>query len=1247
VKKHEPKPAMRSAPLTSSASSQDRTRSLGEPAIVTRQRLRTLAAIAARVQKSGLQQARAPKAVTTAIRELNAMGRLANSMLSGNRLVGDKEAEETFQRALAQPLRGFLGPLFAPAGGPGLMGREAGRDRVGGGVGGARDGLPSGNRPGGGEIGPQRPCGDLLTGVKDVLQAAFLLDVRNGGRQPARTGQAAAYLRTRMGLVAQFEAALWQASGDRPGEAPANFGGFGDPTDPTGGFGGPSEPILPPDEGSPTPPEGPPDLPDPAPDSGGPGGLGPSWCENLGDLCVTLYEEAVAGLVGDPYVDLIASVEPECVCHDYDPNRIFIARPAQDQVFPVPVPADVRLIFRGQDITANIVDVTAQELSFRIPANSETGNLYLRGPFRNQSGGTRSANLERLCGFDLPDFPASLNEDTPVLISIIHPPVIDFLTADGDPGPVVVAEACQLLNLCWQVHLDDPPPHQPIPSCARIEVVLRNGAGNIMKQDGPEACVAVTSAMEETFSLEARSFAGNEECGHVGPVSLTIQRVARIDLIREVPAGEELIDGTAGRFLVELSCAAPSGGMEVRLTSSQPAALQVAATVPIPAGQTRMPVDFTTSDGARGSVEVRAMGSGHQEGRLEYELVQSPAEICRAFEEVSESWEQPDQAWSNWGIVDSNETFLGFLPAPKLFRPTTQYELARAIRQAEADGTTVRALGSGWGFSETVMPQHSAIQGAAQVVAGPLRSLALSGTFNEAQLHNFARNFSGNFGYAIETTTLDRSLQPLLRNVLADNLDPSLFFFVEAGMSISFLNTLLDEQDPRRALRTMGGASGQTIAGAFSTGTHGGDFDRPPLADAVRAIYLVGAGGVHHWIEPANRITDSAKLAATFPCLAGTIHYDDDMFRSALVSIGAMGVIYAVILDVVPQYSLLQWNKWSNWETFKVEASPNSFADLFNGIWTGMRDFLRADPNSGNPPNRFAQIVVNPIRNEEGTHNCYVSNRVELPLEDESRGVRPLANSTDVNPDDIRNAIMNAPEFGHHEALNFHFHGPSSEGTVLDQLMALLIFCKENNYPWAVRAVTDLVMQKTFPEPGNDPTVDVGYKVMASSSTARSYPTLGGAAVESAFSFFPSVPSLDQPGLRLSVPDAISFVDTVLAAFDQGVNSEDKIFPAGWLSLRVTGRTKAYLGMERFDTSGMIEVVLIGRPDGHGLVRLVEQLTRNEGGALHWGQSNGMARFIDLESAYGNDRIDKWKAAQRALGGDTFTNIFMRRCGLV
>jgi FAD/FMN-containing dehydrogenase len=133
--------------------------------------------------------------------------------------------------------------------------------------------------------------------------------------------------------------------------------------------------------------------------------------------------------------------------------------------------------------------------------------------------------------------------------------------------------------------------------------------------------------------------------------------------------------------------------------------------------------------------------------------------------------------------------------------------------------------------------------------------------------------FSSHFGYTIDTAALDQSLQKLLPDVIADDRKSASFFFVEAGMTLNFLNILLDSQTPRVALNTMGGASAQTIAGAISTGTHGGDFDRQPLADSVRAIYLVGAGGAHHWIEPANPITAPEKIQATFPCIpAENVH---------------------------------------------------------------------------------------------------------------------------------------------------------------------------------------------------------------------------------------------------------------------------------------------------------------------------------------------------------------------------------------
>src|SRR5690606_13736079 len=110
----------------------------------------------------------------------------------------------------------------------------------------------------------------------------------------------------------------------------------------------------------------------------------------------------------------------------------------------------------------------------------------------------------------------------------------------------------------------------------------------------------------------------------------------------------------------------------------------------------------------------------------------------------------------------------------------------------------------------------------------------------------------------------------------------------------------------RWALDTVGGASGQTIVGAIATGTHGSDFDAPPMADSVRAIHLVAADGTQRWIEPANgAITDRGRLTTAQRHIARDhIHYDDDMFSAALVSLGTLGVIVSVILEVRAQYSL-------------------------------------------------------------------------------------------------------------------------------------------------------------------------------------------------------------------------------------------------------------------------------------------------------------------------------------------------------
>jgi FAD/FMN-containing dehydrogenase len=67
---------------------------------------------------------------------------------------------------------------------------------------------------------------------------------------------------------------------------------------------------------------------------------------------------------------------------------------------------------------------------------------------------------------------------------------------------------------------------------------------------------------------------------------------------------------------------------------------------------------------------------------------------------------------------------------------------------------------------------------------------------------------------------------------------------VESGIKLYELNDLLDKLG--LALITMGGSSGQSLAGVLSTSAHGMDIDRGPIPDMVRAIHLVAPGGVQH-----------------------------------------------------------------------------------------------------------------------------------------------------------------------------------------------------------------------------------------------------------------------------------------------------------------------------------------------------------------------------------------------------------------
>jgi hypothetical protein len=195
---------------------------------------------------------------------------------------------------------------------------------------------------------------------------------------------------------------------------------------------------------------------------------------------------------------------------------------------------------------------------------------------------------------------------------------------------------------------------------------------------------------------------------------------------------------------------------------------------------------------------------------------------------------------------------------------------------------------------------------------------------------------------------------------------------------------------------TLGGAGGQTIVGALTTGTHGGDFDRPPIADAVCAIHLVADGGRQFWIEPTPgdvpALTDDDALHAVYgPAPGFEIIRKDDVFNAALVSVGRFGIIYSVVLRAVRQYDLYEQRRYAIWQEIKDDIK-NFEGWLYNGQplpvdadGEPLPEELKPSSQPGNP--RFLQIVVCLTPIAACTQNrVAITKRWELPLPDHPLG---------------------------------------------------------------------------------------------------------------------------------------------------------------------------------------------------------------------------------------------------------------------
>ena len=123
--------------------------------------------------------------------------------------------------------------------------------------------------------------------------------------------------------------------------------------------------------------------------------------------------------------------------------------------------------------------------------------------------------------------------------------------------------------------------------------------------------------------------------------------------------------------------------------------------------------------------------------------------------------------------------------------------------------------------------------------------------------------------------------------------------FVECGNSIAALNDYLFGE--KLSLPASGSNNGQSLAGALSTGTHGGAYKFGAIPEMVVGLHLVTGPNKHVYLERQSRPIMTPNFAQS---LGAEFKQDDTLFNAALVSFGAFGIIHGIMIETRPLFTL-------------------------------------------------------------------------------------------------------------------------------------------------------------------------------------------------------------------------------------------------------------------------------------------------------------------------------------------------------
>ncbi len=416
--------------------------------------------------------------------------------------------------------------------------------------------------------------------------------------------------------------------------------------------------------------------------------------------------------------------------------------------------------------------------------------------------------------------------------------------------------------------------------------------------------------------------------------------------------------------------------------------------------------------------------------------------------------------------------------------------------------------------------------------------------------------------------------------------------YVEAGVRIKHLADWL--RNYGAALPTMGGVQVQTLAGAISTGTHGSDLNMPPLADMVRAIHLVGPGGKQFWIERSqpHQVTNADGFRSPTWSSGLEVIYDDNTFFSALISLGRLGVVYGLVIEVDKWFWLYESTIIDTWSSISNDLRNKSFAQFVED------SSLASDDWSTHHPLPMHHMTL--ALSLGGDGRCYQIRRWKT-------------NDTTRRP----KRVYSPSNFQVWHEL--HGAGRGHLAAVLGELIGGNVATFDSLSASDKRFLNNWYFSKQFTE---ETAQDTYWEIMKGDP-----PPMRGSSAEYCF-------DVDNKAY-------VTFVDQVL-----GLVNNPQL--AGWLSLRFTQQSQALLAMQRFKQTVHIEISVIQSRSNSSAFRRIDAAARRLGGIPHWGQLHRLTR-AEVSQIYGDD-LEKFRKAIKRLARygekSTFSNSFTRDRGI-